>query len=132
MLPPVTRRLIEAFVRDHPRTSQPPPGLDEPTARGLEILGLVARGLSNAEIAEQLVVSSTTIKTHVGRVLDKPDLRDRVQAAASREARRCRRDRARRQHHQDCVRRTFAASSGQLRELSTSTTLVAGTVTNSA
>ena len=78
--PSVTRRLIESFVRDHPRTQQPPPGLDELTARELEIFGLIARGLSNAEIAEQLVVSSTTIKTHVARVLIKLGLRDRVQA----------------------------------------------------
>jgi DNA-binding NarL/FixJ family response regulator len=78
--PSVTRRLIEAFVRDHPRTPPRPAGLEELTARELEILGLVARGLSNAEIAEELVVSGTTIKTHVARVLDKLDLRDRVQA----------------------------------------------------
>ena len=78
--PSVTRRLIESFVRDHPRTPQPPPGLEELTARELEIFGLIARGLSNAEIAEQLVVSSTTIKTHVARVLIKLGLRDRVQA----------------------------------------------------
>jgi DNA-binding NarL/FixJ family response regulator len=78
--PSVTRRLIEAFVRDHPRTPPQPAGLEELTARELEILGLVARGLSNAEIAEHLVVSSTTVKTHVARVLDKLGLRDRVQA----------------------------------------------------
>jgi DNA-binding NarL/FixJ family response regulator len=78
--PSITRRLIESFVRDHPRTPQPPPGLDELTARELEIFGLIARGLSNAEIADQLVVSSTTIKTHVARVLIKLGLRDRVQA----------------------------------------------------
>jgi DNA-binding NarL/FixJ family response regulator len=78
--PSVTRRLIESFVRDHPDTPQPPPGFDELTARELEILGLIARGLSNAEIAEQLVVSGTTVKTHVARVLDKLGLRDRVQA----------------------------------------------------
>jgi DNA-binding NarL/FixJ family response regulator len=78
--PSVTRRLIASFVRDHPRQRQPPPGLEELTPRELEILQLIARGLSNAEIAEQLVVANTTIKTHVARVLDKLGLRDRVQA----------------------------------------------------
>ncbi|HTA15066.1 MAG TPA: response regulator transcription factor [Solirubrobacteraceae bacterium] len=78
--PSVTRRLIESFVRTRPRTPEPPPGLGELTARELEILGLIARGLSNAEIAEQLIVSATTVKTHVARVLSKLDLRDRVQA----------------------------------------------------
>ena len=78
--PSVTRRLIASFVRDHPRQPPLPPGFDELTPRELEILQLIARGLSNAEIAEQLVVSSTTIKTHVARVLDKLGLRDRVQA----------------------------------------------------
>ena len=80
LAPSITRRLIEAYVRDHPATVTPAPGLDELTAREREILVLVARGLSNAEIAEQLVLSPLTIKTHVGRVLDKLNLRDRIQA----------------------------------------------------
>jgi len=78
--PSVTRRLIESFVRGRPSTREPPAGLDELTPRELEILQLVARGLSNIEIAEKLVVSSTTIKTHVARVLMKLALRDRIQA----------------------------------------------------
>ncbi len=78
--PSVTRRLIESFVRDGRQTREPPPVLDELTPRELEILQLVARGLSNTEIADQLVVSSTTIKTHVARVLMKLALRDRIQA----------------------------------------------------
>ncbi len=78
--PSVTRRLIESFVRDGRQSREPPPVLDELTPRELEILQLVARGLSNSEIADQLVVSSTTIKTHVARVLMKLALRDRIQA----------------------------------------------------
>jgi DNA-binding NarL/FixJ family response regulator len=78
--PSVTRRLIESFVRDGRQSREPPPVLEELTPRELEILQLVARGLSNSEIAEQLVVSSTAIKTHVARVLMKRALRDRIQA----------------------------------------------------
>jgi DNA-binding NarL/FixJ family response regulator len=77
--PSITRRLIESFVREHRRV-QRPPQMDELTAREFEIFGLVARGLSNAEIAAQLVVSGTTVKTHVARVLAKLGLRDRIQA----------------------------------------------------
>jgi len=78
--PSVTRRLIEAFVQDHPKTSAPPAGFQNLTERELQILQLVARGLSNAEIAGELYLSSATVKTHVARVLDKLGVRDRVQA----------------------------------------------------
>ena len=79
--PVVTRRVIAEFVRRPPPTAlQPAPGLDELTARELEILRLMARGLSNAEIAAEAFVSETTVKTHVARILMKLRLRDRVQA----------------------------------------------------
>jgi len=76
--PTVTRRLIERFAGSRPAPS--PPELDELTPRELEVLRLVARGLSNAEIAATLVVSEHTVKTHVAHILRKLDLRDRVQA----------------------------------------------------
>jgi DNA-binding NarL/FixJ family response regulator/class 3 adenylate cyclase len=80
LAPAVTRRVIEEFVRLPRDTPPPSPKLEELTARELEVLKLMARGLSNAEIAEELVVSQATVKTHVARVLTKLDLRDRVQA----------------------------------------------------
>jgi DNA-binding NarL/FixJ family response regulator len=80
LAPAVTRRLIEDFSRARPARTEPPPGTDELTPRELEVWGLLARGLSNAEIAESLVVGETTVKTHVARVLMKLGLRDRVQA----------------------------------------------------
>jgi DNA-binding NarL/FixJ family response regulator len=76
--PTVTQRLIERFADTAPR--QPPPALADLTARELEVLRLVARGLSNAEIAAELVLSEHTAKTHVAHILDKLELRDRVQA----------------------------------------------------
>jgi len=80
LAPSITRRLIQEFAQAGPSTSAPPPGLDELTARELEVFKLVARGLSNAEIAAELIVSETTVKTHVARMLMKLGLRDRVQA----------------------------------------------------
>ena len=81
LAPSVTRRVIEEFVSRPPESVRtPPPELAELTAREAEILRLLARGLSNAEIAKELVVSETTVKTHVAHVLMKLGLRDRVQA----------------------------------------------------
>jgi DNA-binding NarL/FixJ family response regulator len=79
LAPSITRRLIEEFSR-RPQAPTPPPELDELTEREREVLGLMGRGLSNAEIAGHLFVAETTVKTHVGRVLQKLDLRDRAQA----------------------------------------------------
>jgi DNA-binding NarL/FixJ family response regulator len=80
LAPSVTRRLVEDFVRRPPPGQERPPAVDDLTERELEVLRLIARGLSNAEIAATLVVSEATVKTHVNRVLSKLDLRDRVQA----------------------------------------------------
>ena len=76
--PSVTRRLIEQFARRSPR-AEPPPEVQELTPRELEVLKLLARGLSNQEIAATLVVSEHTAKTHVAHILHKLNLRDRVQ-----------------------------------------------------
>ena len=80
LAPSVTRRLIDDVVGAGRRRLARPPELDELTPRELEVLRLVAAGLSNAEIAERLVVEETTVKTHVSRLLAKLGLRDRVQA----------------------------------------------------
>ena len=80
LAPSITKRLIQEFATAAPTPAAPPPGLDELTARELEVFKLIARGLSNAEIAAELIVSETTVKTHVARVLMKLGLRDRVQA----------------------------------------------------
>ena len=78
LAPSVTRRLISAFA-DRPAPAPPPEGLDELTPREHEVLRLVATGLTNLEIAEELHVSPYTAKTHVSRILTKLGARDRVQ-----------------------------------------------------
>ena len=82
LTPAVTRRVIDAFVRRAPAGPRAPvnPRLSSLTPRELEVLGLVARGLSNLDIAERLFVSEGTTKTHVSNVLAKLGVRDRVQA----------------------------------------------------
>jgi DNA-binding NarL/FixJ family response regulator len=81
LAPAVTRAVVEEFTRQRPA---PPPvtprAVEELTPRELEVLHLLARGLSNPEICERLFISEATAKTHVARILQKLDLRDRVQA----------------------------------------------------
>jgi DNA-binding NarL/FixJ family response regulator len=79
LAPPVARRLIEEFAR-RPSPHAPPAQLDDLTARERDVLRLVARGLTNAEIAATLVLGESTVKTHVGNLLAKLGLRDRIQA----------------------------------------------------
>jgi DNA-binding NarL/FixJ family response regulator len=80
LAPAITRSVIEEFVRHAPAPSISSPALEELTPREQEVLDLLARGLSNPEIGERLVISEATAKTHVARILQKLDLRDRVQA----------------------------------------------------
>jgi DNA-binding NarL/FixJ family response regulator len=79
--PSITRRVISEFVKGTgPKPQAQFPRLEDLTARELEVMKAIARGLSNAEIAKELFVSETTVKTHVARILMKLGLRDRVQA----------------------------------------------------
>ena len=80
LAPTITRRLIEEFARNQPIEREAPKEVEELTPREMEVFKLIARGMSNAEIAAELIVSETTVKTHVARILMKLHLRDRVQA----------------------------------------------------
>ena len=80
LAPSATRRLIHEFARTSPARREPPPAMSELTPRELEVFRLIARGRSNAEIAGELFVGETTVKTHVTRILMKLGVRDRVQA----------------------------------------------------
>jgi len=81
LAPTITRAVIEEFARQQPPATAPrPPALDDLTPREQEVLDLLAHGLSNPEICRRLVISEATTKTHVAHILQKLDLRDRVQA----------------------------------------------------
>jgi DNA-binding NarL/FixJ family response regulator len=80
LAPSITRRLVEQFVRRPPPGATVPPALEELTERERDVLRLLARALSNVEIAAELVVSEATVKSHVNRILTKLNLRDRAQA----------------------------------------------------
>jgi DNA-binding NarL/FixJ family response regulator len=81
LAPAVTRAVIEEFTRQSPApAARPPRALEELTPREQEVLDLLARGLSNPEICKELFISEATAKTHVARILQKLELRDRVQA----------------------------------------------------
>jgi DNA-binding NarL/FixJ family response regulator len=83
LAPAVTRRLVSEFARLRPSLPSRPEALAELTPRETQVLRLVAEGLSNAEIAQRLVVSDETVKTHVSRILTKLHLRDRTQAVVA-------------------------------------------------
>jgi DNA-binding NarL/FixJ family response regulator len=82
LAPSITRRLIEEFARRPPASSRPA-ALAALSPRELEVMRLVARGLSNSEIAGELVLGEATVKTHVSRILQKLALRDRAQAVVA-------------------------------------------------
>jgi DNA-binding NarL/FixJ family response regulator len=81
--PTLTRRLVERFVQGPPPTSRRPPGLAPLTDREIDVLRLVGRGLSNSEIAAELFLGQATVKTHLGHVVAKLGLRDRVHAVVT-------------------------------------------------
>ncbi|HEX3542018.1 MAG TPA: response regulator transcription factor [Acidimicrobiales bacterium] len=79
LAPTITRRLIEEFVNSHAHP-EPPAWLSQLSPREAQVFGLLAHGRSNAEIAQELIVAETTVKTHVARILAKLGVRDRIQA----------------------------------------------------
>src|SRR5690606_18359098 len=79
LAPSVTRTLIREFVDNQPRQTIPHPNVDQLTDREREIVGYVAQGLNNQEIAEELVISAATARTHVSRAMIKLGARDRAQ-----------------------------------------------------
>ena len=83
LAPAITRRLIERFLRDETPGGAAAPSLESLSAREIDVFRHLARGLSNAEIAAELVVSRATVKTHVASILNKLGLRDRVQAVVA-------------------------------------------------
>jgi DNA-binding NarL/FixJ family response regulator len=82
LAPAITRRLIEEFVK-RPAPGTRPPSLDELTDREVDVLRLIGRGRSNEEIASELFISYATVKTHIGRIFTKLELRDRAQAVVA-------------------------------------------------
>jgi DNA-binding NarL/FixJ family response regulator len=82
LAPSITRRLIEEFVR-RPAPGARPPKLEELTDREVDVLRLIGQGRSNEEIAEELFISYATVKTHIGRIFTKLELRDRAQAVVA-------------------------------------------------
>jgi DNA-binding NarL/FixJ family response regulator len=82
LAPSITRRLIEEFVR-RPAPGRRPASLQDLTDREVDVLRLIGRGLSNEEICQELFISYATVKTHIGRIFSKLDLRDRAQAVVA-------------------------------------------------